>query len=122
MLHSLWRSVLTIDYDSGWLEMTAYYASAFKTGAYPTIQRDKIYVWARPHPRGAPSSDHVPRPKNYELVRVITELIYDPDRSILQVNDYWYAVLFAVQPTTGVLTSPQPAWALSCTGYPSANV
>ncbi len=122
MLHSLWRSVLTIDYDSGWLEMTAYYASAFKTGAYPTIQRDKIYVWARPHPRGAPSSDHVPRPKNYELVRVLTELIYDPDRSILQVNDYWYAVVFAVQPTTVVLSSPQASSARGDTDYRSAIV
>ena len=79
MLHSLWRSVLTIDYDSGWLEMTAYYASAFKTGAYPTIQHDKVYVWARPHPRGAHSSDYLPRPKNYELVRVLTGHIYEPD-------------------------------------------
>jgi hypothetical protein len=76
MLRSLWYSVLIIDYDSGWLDMTAYYARAFKTGAYPTIQRDKVYVWARPHPRDASSSDHIPRPTNYELVRMLTSHVF----------------------------------------------
>lgn len=51
--------------------MTAYYARAFKTGAYPTILRDKVYVWARPHLRDAHSSDHVPQPTNYQLVRML---------------------------------------------------
>jgi glucan endo-1,3-alpha-glucosidase len=52
--------------------MTAYYARAFKAGAYPTILRDRVYVWARPHPRDANSPDHVPRPTNYQLVRMAT--------------------------------------------------
>lgn len=102
--------------------MTAYYASAFKTGTYPAIQRDKVYVWARPHPRDAPSSDHVPRPKNYELVRMRTAHVYEPDQSMLQVNDYWYAVIFAVQPTTAVLSSPQASSARGDTDYQSAII
>lgn len=48
--------------------MTSYYATAYKTGAYPTISMDKIYVWARPHPKNAISPDPVPKPNNYEMV------------------------------------------------------
>ncbi|GBE84927.1 glycoside hydrolase family 71 protein [Sparassis latifolia] len=52
---------------TGWLDMTSYYASAYKTGAYPNIAKDKLYMWARPHPKDANSGDSVPKPTNYEL-------------------------------------------------------
>jgi len=122
MLHSLRRNALITGYDSGWLDMTAYYARAFKTGAYPIIQRDRVFVWARPHPRDALSSDHVPPPKNYALVRMLTPHVYEPNQLSLQVNDDWYAVVFAVQPTTVVLSSPQVSSARSDTDYRSAII
>jgi hypothetical protein len=43
-------------------------------------------------------------------------------RSILQVNDYWYAVVSAVQPTTVVLSSPQVSSAQNDTNDQSAVV
>jgi glucan endo-1,3-alpha-glucosidase len=52
----------------GWLEMSDYYIQAFKTGTYPTISQDKVYLWARPHPRDAFAPDPIPRPDNAELV------------------------------------------------------
>lgn len=49
--------------------MTQYYTTAFKTGQYPEIQKDKIYMWSRPHSVNAQSPDPVPQPTNYQLVR-----------------------------------------------------
>ena len=37
----------------GFLSLTGYYASAFKTGNYPTITNDRIWLWARPHGKNA---------------------------------------------------------------------
>ncbi|KAI0785282.1 glycoside hydrolase [Abortiporus biennis] len=48
----------------GWLDMTKYYATAYKTGAYPEITEDKIYMWARPHTKHANAPDPVGRPTN----------------------------------------------------------
>ncbi|KAG8902322.1 hypothetical protein FRB99_004630 [Tulasnella sp. 403] len=54
----------------GWLKLTAYYAQAFKTGVYPTIQKDSVTLVARPHTKDAvASSDSVGRPTNWELTR-----------------------------------------------------
>jgi glucan endo-1,3-alpha-glucosidase len=51
-----------------WLALNAYFARAFKEGHMPPIERDKIFLWARPHPKGATAPDHVPRPRDWELV------------------------------------------------------
>lgn len=48
--------------------MTSYYATAFKTGAYPAISKDQIVMWSRPHPALATAPDPVGRPANYQLV------------------------------------------------------
>ncbi|KAI0048810.1 glycoside hydrolase family 71 protein [Auriscalpium vulgare] len=50
-----------------WLRLNAYYARAFKEGRLPPIDEDKIFVWARPHPKAASATDPVPRPENWEL-------------------------------------------------------
>lgn len=50
--------------------MTSYYATAFKTGTYPTITEDKIYMWSRPHPKDAEASnDSIGKPNNFDMVR-----------------------------------------------------
>ena len=49
--------------------MTNYYATAFRTGTYPPITEDQIYMWARPHPKDAIAwNDTVGKPTSYELV------------------------------------------------------
>lgn len=49
----------------GFLDMTSYYATAFKTGSYPTITEDKVYLWSRSHPRDAQAPrDPIGRPNN----------------------------------------------------------
>ena len=55
----------------GWLYLNAYFASAFQTGKFPTITKDQIFVWARPHPKDAITKDTVPRPRNWQLVSLI---------------------------------------------------
>jgi glucan endo-1,3-alpha-glucosidase len=57
---------------TAWLNMTAYYAEAFKTGVYPTIAEDKIYMWTRPHSKDADAPDSVGKPSNFDLVRELT--------------------------------------------------
>ncbi|TFK24976.1 glycoside hydrolase [Coprinopsis marcescibilis] len=53
---------------TAWLDLTRYYATAFKTGSYPAVQKDQIFVWSRPHARDASSPDSVARPANYEVL------------------------------------------------------
>ncbi|KAJ7694803.1 glycosyl hydrolase family 71-domain-containing protein [Mycena rosella] len=50
----------------GWLDLFAYYIAAFKTGAYPAIERDRIFLWARLYPANASPSppDAVGPPAN----------------------------------------------------------
>ncbi|KAF5383410.1 hypothetical protein D9757_006161 [Collybiopsis confluens] len=51
-----------------WLKMSSYFIRAFKNGHYPPIEKDQIFVWARPHSKDAQaSSDNVPRPENWHL-------------------------------------------------------
>ncbi|KAF8307707.1 hypothetical protein DL93DRAFT_1994463 [Clavulina sp. PMI_390] len=50
-----------------WTTMTKYYADAWRTGVYPTITKNKIYLSSRPHPKGASaSSDSVGIPNNWQ--------------------------------------------------------
>ncbi|KAK7469233.1 hypothetical protein VKT23_003722 [Stygiomarasmius scandens] len=41
-----------------WLPLTAYYATAFKTGSFPNITKEdeKLFMWSRPHPAQATAS------------------------------------------------------------------
>lgn len=50
--------------------MTNYYATAFKTGSYPALTEDSLYLWARPHPKDADAPDSIGKPTNFELVRI----------------------------------------------------
>lgn len=52
---------------TGWLNLTAYYAAAFKTGSFPSIPKDQIVMWSRPHPAYATAPDPVGQPKNFQL-------------------------------------------------------
>ncbi|KAM5537876.1 hypothetical protein V8D89_008352 [Ganoderma adspersum] len=53
---------------TAWLELSAYFARAFKEGAYPPIERDRIFMWARPHLKDAEATDDaVPRPDRWQL-------------------------------------------------------
>lgn len=60
------RSIYTV--AAGWLDLTYYYATAFKTGSYPSIEKDKIFMWSRTHPTHATAPDPVGQPTNFELV------------------------------------------------------
>lgn len=55
---------------SAWLDLTKYFALAYKNGGYPNVTNDNIYMWARPHAKNATaSSDPVGQPTNFEVVR-----------------------------------------------------
>lgn len=49
--------------------MLPYYIQAFKTGIYPAITEDKIYLWGRLYDKNAQATgDNVPRPANADWV------------------------------------------------------
>ncbi|KZT01299.1 glycoside hydrolase family 71 protein [Laetiporus sulphureus 93-53] len=53
----------------GWLAMLDDYATVFRSGIYPEITEDQLYIWARPHPKLATASDDsVGDPTNYQLM------------------------------------------------------
>ncbi|KIP05382.1 glycoside hydrolase family 71 protein [Phlebiopsis gigantea 11061_1 CR5-6] len=71
---------------TAWLDMTNYFATGYKTGSYPVITEDKLYLWARPHPSNANAPDPVGKPDNFQL-----------DQDVL------WAVVFATAPGTVTL-------------------
>ncbi|THH27989.1 hypothetical protein EUX98_g6196 [Antrodiella citrinella] len=83
-----WVDGFAHDADVGWLDMTNYYATAYKTGNYPEITEDKLYMWARPHPKDANSADGVGKPTNFEMFQ-----------------DTLWAVYFATAPATVTLST-----------------
>ncbi|KAH9855566.1 glycosyl hydrolase family 71-domain-containing protein [Lenzites betulinus] len=51
----------------GWLDLMQYYITAYKTGAYPTITKDRVFLWGRLYPANASvPADTVGKPANYE--------------------------------------------------------
>ncbi|KAI0345808.1 glycoside hydrolase [Trametopsis cervina] len=68
---------------TAFLEMTSYYATAYKTGSYPAINQDQVFLWARPHTANANAPDSVGKPDNFQLTQ-----------------DVLWAVVFATAPGT----------------------
>ncbi|BEI82626.1 hypothetical protein CcaverHIS002_0304940 [Cutaneotrichosporon cavernicola] len=68
--------------------ITKYYATAYKTGSYPRVDKDQIILWARPHAARAQAPDPVGRPTGYDWT-----------------DDNLYAVVFATAPSVATLTS-----------------
>lgn len=59
----------------GWLDLMQYYITAYKTGTYPAITRDRIFLWSRLYPMNATSPDPVPKPTNWQWVS-LAKVIY----------------------------------------------
>lgn len=59
-------------YDhTGWLDLMKYYIAAYKTGTYPTIAKDRVFLWGRLAPANATApADSVGKPTNWQWVRV----------------------------------------------------
>ncbi|KAF8191300.1 glycoside hydrolase family 71 protein [Pholiota molesta] len=49
-----------------WLDLAQYYIAAYKTGNYPPIHKDRVFLWGRLYPKNANSGDPVGKPANYE--------------------------------------------------------
>lgn len=54
---------------TGWLNLTSYYSTAFKTGSYPPVTKDQIILWSRPHPALATAPDPVGQPTNFQITQ-----------------------------------------------------
>lgn len=75
-----------------------YYITAYKTGVYPTISRDRIFLWGRLYPQNATSPDPVPKPTNWQWVSFRRILLCDFRLIRLQTDDYVWAIVQATAP------------------------
>jgi glucan endo-1,3-alpha-glucosidase len=52
-----------------WLNMAPIYIFAFKTGRWPSVVRDEMWIWSRPHPAKADAqNDPLGKPTGYDWV------------------------------------------------------
>jgi len=76
-----------------WLHLTRYFATAYKTGSYPALTSDVVYVWARPHPKDASCSDSIGKPKNYEMLEdALFAVVLATQAATLQLNKQTFKV------------------------------
>ena len=45
-----------------------YYITAYKTGIYPAVTKDRVFTWARLYPAAADAPDSVGKPANWQWV------------------------------------------------------
>ncbi|KAF9507255.1 glycoside hydrolase family 71 protein [Hydnum rufescens UP504] len=65
----------------GWNIMTKYYADAWRSGVYPTISKNQIFLSARPHSKALTIKDPIGKPNSWQWT-----------------DDNLYAVVFATGP------------------------
>ncbi|EIW56052.1 glycoside hydrolase family 71 protein [Trametes versicolor FP-101664 SS1] len=55
-------------YDhTGWFDLMKYYIAAYKTGTYPAIAKDRVFLWGRLAPANATApADSVGKPTNWQ--------------------------------------------------------
>ncbi|KAG9222501.1 hypothetical protein CCMSSC00406_0002836 [Pleurotus cornucopiae] len=53
----------------GWLDLNQYYIEAYKIGSYPSISRDRVFLWARLFPAAASTADSVSRPEKADFTQ-----------------------------------------------------
>jgi hypothetical protein len=81
---------LTVNISAGWLDLITYYIKAYKTGTYPSVKNDRIFMWGRLYPAGATAPDPVPIPNNWQWVSqtqdffvfCVTEALFIPDAGL----------------------------------------
>jgi len=100
----MWFAHMTLPLK-GWLDLQQYYISAFKSGVYPRILRDRIFLWARLYPANADAPrDGIGKPSSWQHVRSLATLSL-PDRltrSISQTEDFVWAMIFSTGGNTSV--------------------
>jgi glucan endo-1,3-alpha-glucosidase len=57
------------DICPAFLDLTKVYATAFKTGQPPVVDKDEIIMYARPHPANAQASDALGPPTTFQVTQ-----------------------------------------------------
>lgn len=70
----------------GWLDLNQWYIGAFKSGQYPSVSKDRLFLWSRLYPAEANApADRVGPPTNRQFVSVRFIYCYIPcHRSIIR--------------------------------------
>ncbi|TBU46665.1 glycoside hydrolase family 71 protein [Dichomitus squalens] len=100
---------------TAWLELSGYFARAFKEGAYPPVERDRIFMWSRPHLKDAEATeDEVPRPDRWQLTDDkfwVVVLATGPAEVLLATSDDAPAERWVVKNGVSKLSHPMVAGA-----------
>lgn len=103
-MHALLDIIFSCGF-TGWLDLMHYYIIGFKTGVYPVITRDRIFLWGRLSPAQANTPDPIGKPTNYDIV---STLIIAPNshrlNSLQQTQDAVWAVILLPTPAHIKLT------------------
>jgi len=72
----------------GWLAMTAYYIQAYKSGSYPSVQKDQVTFWYRTHSKDARRDDVVAPPDNHDWAEdtIVVHALLTSDAQITVQN------------------------------------
>jgi glucan endo-1,3-alpha-glucosidase len=99
-------SLLTLSSQQGWLDLMQYYIKGYKTGAYPAITRDRVFLWARKYPANASAPDHVGKPDHWDYVSMTSSssIFVLGSNVCLQTQDYLWAVALLPSPATVTLS------------------
>jgi glucan endo-1,3-alpha-glucosidase len=91
------------DVVPGWLDLQEYYIRAYKTGTYPRVERDRLFLWGRLYPARAQSQDSLKVPMNSEFVSFFPSLPYSQLNPLPQTEDFvWVVALLAAPAQIGL--------------------
>ena len=62
-----------------------YYITAYKTGIYPAVTKDRVFTWARLYPAAADAPDSVGKPANWQWVSLFSFFSSSPLLLVLLV-------------------------------------
>ncbi|KAF9218465.1 glycoside hydrolase family 71 protein [Gyrodon lividus] len=57
------------DNHDSWLDLMSYFIQGFKTGVYPPISEDRLFMWAKLYPTSAAIADPVGKPDNADYLQ-----------------------------------------------------
>jgi hypothetical protein len=99
MSDTFWHMGLLANNDhQAWADYTWYYATWWKSGASPTIATDRVYMWARPHPKNAAvcSNDGVGSVLNANWADDLLYISCECPRLVLHIKRILMQILYSV--------------------------
>lgn len=102
---------------TAWLDLIKVYATAFKTGTFPTLVQDQVFVWSRPHPASATASaDSLGKPTGWDWTTdYVWAVVFNTAAATLTVSSGSSSQTFSVGAGVAKVKVPSAAGAIRAT-------